>query len=165
MIIREVITKDAEKLAILMQQVDHNSQYMLWEAGERNIPTENQIKMIEGIKNKDNSTILVAEAEKELIGYMFILGGGARRQRHTAYIVVGILEEHRGKGIGTRLFSEMNEWASDNNIHRLELTVVIDNKAGVALYKKMGFEIEGIKKDSLLINDRFYDEYYMVKIL
>lgn len=165
MIIREVITGDAEKLATLMQQVDHSSQYMLWEAGERNIPAENQIKMIEGIKNKDNSTILIAEAEKELIGYMFILGGGARRQRHTAYIVVGILEEHRGQGIGTRLFSEMNEWASDNNIHRLELTVVIDNKAGVALYKKMGFEIEGIKKDSLLINDKFYDEYYMAKIL
>jgi RimJ/RimL family protein N-acetyltransferase len=165
LIIRSATTDDAAQLTTLMQQVDQSSQYMLWEAGERNIPAENQLKMIDGIQRKDNSTILVAEAGEELIGYMFILGGNARRQRHTAYIVVGILEAHRGKGIGTRLFSEMNEWASNNNIHRLELTVVIDNKAGVALYKKMGFEIEGIKKDSLLINDKFYDEYYMAKIL
>lgn len=165
MIIREVTTKDAEKLTILMQQVDQSSQYMLWETGERNIPPENQIKMIEGIKKKDNSTILVVEAENELIGYMFILGGNARRQKHTAYIVVGILQDYRGIGVGTRLFNYMDEWAVNNNIHRLELTVVIDNIAGVALYKKMGFETEGIKKDSLLINDKFYDEYYMAKIL
>ncbi len=165
MIVRNAITDDSAQLTTLMQQVDQSSQYMLWEAGERKIPPENQLKMIEGIKKKDNSTILVAEAEKELIGYMFILGGGARRQRHTAYIVVGVLEEYRGRGIGTKLFNEMDKWASNKNIHRLELTVVIDNTAGVVLYKKMGFEIEGIKKDSLLINDEFLDEYYMTKIL
>ncbi|OAO80482.1 hypothetical protein A0O32_1432 [Anoxybacillus flavithermus] len=39
------------------------------------------------------------------------------------------------------------------------------NQAGIALYKKMGFEIEGIKKHSLLVNGRFMDEYYMAKIL
>lgn len=165
MIIRSATKDDAAQLTALMQQLDKSSQYMLWEAEERDLQPENQFKMIEGIREKENSALLVAETKDELIGYLFILGGGAKRQRHTAYIVIGILEEYRGKGIGTRLFSEMNEWASYNNIHRLELTVVIDNKAGVALYKKMGFEIEGIKKDSLLINDKFYDEYYMAKIL
>ena len=42
---------------------------------------------------------------------------------------------------------------------------MVDNHAGIALYKKMGFEIEGVKKDSLLINDQYVDEYYMSKIL
>ena len=28
----------------------------------------------------------------------------------------------------------------------------------------MGFEVEGIKKNSIIIDDRFVDEYYMAKI-
>ncbi|MED1939342.1 GNAT family N-acetyltransferase, partial [Cytobacillus firmus] len=33
----------------------------------------------------------------------------------------------------------------------LELTTVIHNQAGVTLYKKAGFQIEGTKKHSLMI--------------
>lgn len=48
---------------------------------------------------------------------------------------------------------------------RLELTVVTENRAAVALYKKDGFLIEGVKKHSLMIDGKAFDEYYMVKIL
>jgi len=57
------------------------------------------------------------------------------------------------------------EWAQGNNIKRLELTVMKHNQAGIALYKKHGFEIEGIKKSSMLVNGSYVDEYYMAKIL
>lgn len=39
MIVREIRTSDAKKLANLTQQVKGNSLYMLWEAGERKIQT------------------------------------------------------------------------------------------------------------------------------
>jgi len=45
------------------------------------------------------------------------------------------------------------------------LTVVTQNKAGLSLYKKMGFEIEGTKRDSLFIDGKYVDEYYMSKLL
>ncbi|MFJ7744700.1 hypothetical protein [Peribacillus sp. NPDC097295] len=38
-------------------------------------------------------------------------------------------------------------------------------EAGVALYKKVGFEIEGTKRNSLVIHGKSYNEYYMAKIL
>ena len=63
------------------------------------------------------------------------------------------------------LFKELEQWASNHNIHRLELTVVARNEAGLALYKKIGFEIEGTKKHSLFIEDEFVDEFYMAKLL
>jgi RimJ/RimL family protein N-acetyltransferase len=50
-------------------------------------------------------------------------------------------------------------------IHRLELTVVTENQAGLQLYKKMGFEIEGTKRQSLYIDGKFVDEYYMSKLV
>jgi RimJ/RimL family protein N-acetyltransferase len=34
-----------------------------------------------------------------------------------------------------------------------------------SLYQKMGFQVEGIKKDSLLVDGVYVDEYYMGKIL
>lgn len=165
MIVREVKTADAENLAILIEQVDRSAQYMLWEEGERNLQPDNQQEMIESMKNKDNSTILVAEDGNRLVGYLLVIGGTARRNRHSCYIVIGILKDCRGKGVGTLLFEELERWAFKHNLHRIELTVVTRNEAGLYLYKKMGFEIEGTKKDSLFINGEYVDEYYMSKLL
>jgi RimJ/RimL family protein N-acetyltransferase len=39
------------------------------------------------------------------------------------------------------------------------------NEAALALYRKMGFEIEGKKRHSLLINNTYVDEYWMAKLL
>ncbi|MDQ0351357.1 RimJ/RimL family protein N-acetyltransferase [Alkalibacillus filiformis] len=163
--IREVHVSDAEKLSTLIQQVDETSEYMLWEPGERNISGDQQEKMIDSFLEKANSTILVAEFEGQLVGYLLAMGGNARRNSHSAYVVLGVLQGYRGHGIGTRLFSELERWATESDIHRLELTTVVRNEAGVSLYKKMGFEIEGTKRDSLFIGGEFVDEYYMSKIL
>ncbi|UJL46145.1 GNAT family N-acetyltransferase [Virgibacillus sp. NKC19-16] len=166
MITREIDTSDSEKFAQLTSQVEASSEYMLWEAGERNIPPEQQEKMIERIGESENSTIFVAENDNnELVGYLLVIGGNAKRNKHAAYIVIGISKDYRGQGIGKRLFKDLEQWASNHNIHRLELTVVTRNEAGVSLYKKIGFEIEGTKRHSLFIDGEFVDEYYMSKLL
>lgn len=117
------------------------------------------------MNKESNSTVLVAEQAGKLVGYLAVIGGDTRRTKHSAYLVIGILEEYTGRGIGTNLFQRLEEWARAHNILRLELTVVIQNEAGVSLYKKMGFEIEGIKRNSLLINDKLFDQYFMSKLL
>jgi RimJ/RimL family protein N-acetyltransferase len=166
LIIREIKSSDAEKFSTLTPQVEAESEYMLWEAGERNVQVEQQLKMIEGIEQKENSTILVAEKDnKNLVGFLMAVGGNAKRIKHSAYIVMGILNEYRGKGIGTKLIEELERWAFNHNIHRLELTVVTCNEAALSLYRKMGFVIEGTKKNSLCIDGKFVDEYDMSKLL
>lgn len=40
-----------------------------------------------------------------------------------------------------------------------------NNEAGIALYKKMGFDIEGIKRNSLYVDGQYINEYYMSKLL
>ena len=163
--IRDANPSDAIKLAELIQQVDSTADFMLWEPGERKIQPENQQKMIERFQKTNNSTILVAEYDDQLIGYLFAIGGNASRNKNTAYLVIGIHEQSRGKGVGTQLFKGIDQWAMRNKLHRLELTVVTKNSAGLSLYKKVGFEIEGTKRDSLFINGEYVDEYYMSKIL
>lgn len=165
MVIREINVSDAAKFQYLTSEVEGNSEYMLWELDERKIDIDKQIEKINEISTSKNSTIMVAEYNNKLCGYILALGGSARRNKHSAYLVVGVTKKERGKGIGSRLFEALEIWAKENKIHRLELTVVTENKHGVALYKKQGFVIEGVKKDSLLINGKFVDEYYMAKII
>ncbi|MNE70594.1 putative acetyltransferase YhhY [compost metagenome] len=78
--------------------------------------------------------------------------------------MIGILKDFTGKGIGSELFNAMEQWRLSTNIMRVELTVMTNNEFGIKLYKKMGFEIEGIKKNSMIVDDGFVDEYYMAKI-
>ena len=63
------------------------------------------------------------------------------------------------------MFKMLDEWALSNEITRLELTVAAENINAVNLYTKMGFIKEGIKKNSLIIDGKYMDEFYMSKIL
>lgn len=163
--IRHIEMEDAQSFARLLLQVDEESEFMLFEGGERTMDVSSAEARIKTVKSENNSTIIVAEDQGKLVGYLMAMGGQARRNRHSAYLVVGLLKDYRGQGLGTRMFQKLEEWSREKNIHRLELTVISKNKAGVALYKKMGFEMEGVKKDSLYINGEYVDEYYMGKLL
>lgn len=67
-------------------------------------------------------------------------------------------------GVGGQLLQAVLAWANHEAIKRIELTVVSENEAALALYKKIGFEVEGVKRRSLLMDGEYYDEYYMGKL-
>jgi RimJ/RimL family protein N-acetyltransferase len=165
MIIRQIQIEDAAAFASVIQAVEIESEFMLYEPYERRVSPEIQEKMIRTLTAGENSNIFVAENQGELVGYLIAIGGTARRTSHSANIVIGIREKFCGQGIGTRLFEELENWARQRNLHRLELSVISTNTAGLALYKKMGFEVEGTKKHSLLVNGEYIDQYCLCKIL
>jgi RimJ/RimL family protein N-acetyltransferase len=121
--------------------------------------------MLKEIIVNKSSLLLVVEEGEELIGYLMAAGRNIKRIAHVVSISLGILQTHVGKGMGTRLFDELEKWARQNGKHRLELTVMENNTAGLALYKKMGFEVEGIKSRSLYVNGEYIDDIYMSKLI
>lgn len=165
MIIREIKEIDAEEFFNLCKKLDEETQFMILEPGERITTVGEQLNQIKSVLSKDNQTILVAENNGQLIGYIGVYGGRYKRNKHSVYIVIGILQNFTWQGIGTSLFLELEKWAHQKKVRRLELTVMVHNEAAIALYKKMGFEIEGTKRHSLFINGSYVDEYYMSKLL
>lgn len=163
--IRTINEGDAENFLALRRQLDRESKFMMLEPGERKTTLEEQVQYIQRLLSDDRQAILLAEVNGELIGYLSVSGEHFARNKHTAYIVIGILEQFTGKGIGTALFERMESWARERGMHRLELTVMAHNERGVGLYKKMGFEIEGTKRDSLRVDGCYVDEYYMSKLI
>lgn len=163
--IRNIEPEDAERLLAMQCQLDLETTYMMLEPGERDNSKEKlKSRLKEAISY--GSIILVAETnEKEIIGFIWAERGIPKRIRHSAYIVAGIREGYRGRGIGSSLFEELEKQAREKAITRLELTVIKENTAALNLYQKMGYRIEGEKPESLYTEGRYLDEYYMGKLI
>lgn len=161
--IRKCEINDANNMLKMLLELDKETEYMLFEADER--PNDiNRVKaMINQSINGDN-LLLIATEDDNIIGFLSAQRGIIRKIKHTAYIVVGIREKFRGKGIGKKLFCQLDLWAKENNISRLELTVMCPNSIAKQLYEKNGFEVEGTKRNSIFMNGKYIDEYYMSKI-
>lgn len=164
-IIRQIKEEEAEEFLNLCKKIDAETEFMMFDPGERPTTIEELKDEIKDMLSRDNQTIFIAEKDGQLIGYLTAYGGRYKRNRHNAYIITGILQSFTYQGIGTRLFEELDGWAKKNKIIRLELTVMANNDAAIALYRKMGFEIEGRKKHSIFINGSYLDEYCMAKLL
>ena len=55
----------------------------------------------------DNSVVTLAEADGRLIGYAEARGGRVRRSAATAHVVIGVLAEASGRGVGSGLVDEL----------------------------------------------------------
>ncbi|OFI49320.1 hypothetical protein BG261_01690 [Floricoccus tropicus] len=154
---------EADKLFQLMSTLDKETNYMLYQPEERKYDRKKLETFIQN--TSENGLILVAEEDSEYNGYIFAQVTPLTKIKHSAYLVIGVLSDHAGQGLGSELLAQVIDWARVSGIHRLELTVVTENSAAIGLYKKFGFIQEGVKKDSLLVNGRYYDEFYMARIL
>ena len=162
--IREIRTRDTETFLNLKQHLDKETHFMMLEPDERKTSVDEQRQDIEQVIATPNHAIFVAEVEGGLIGYIRATGGAYNRNRHCATIVVGIMQAFTGLGLGKRLFAHVDEWAQENQLQRLELTVMVSNHAALAVYHRVGFEIEGFRRQALLVDSKYVDEYYMAKV-
>ncbi len=167
MIFKEVCIEEVGCLWDLLNALDIETNYMMYEPKEREqctniqeLSADIQSNVIHG-----NDFLQVASENNKMVGYIRGERGKFRRNFHTAYIVVGVLKEYSGRGIGMALLENLGKWASAHGIRRLELTVECRNHAARHLYEKSGFKIEGIREKSMLVEGNFVDEYYMAKIL
>ncbi|VXC52747.1 RimJ/RimL family protein N-acetyltransferase [Bacillus mycoides] len=163
--IREIRVEDATSFLQLNKQLDEETKFMLYELGERKTTVEQQEKMVHRFIENEYATIFVAVEEERIVGFILVNGNNFQRKRHVAGIVIGILQEYSGRGIGTSLFKEVEKWARLHDVWRLELTVMAHNTRAQALYSKIGFEQEGVKKSALIIDGKGIDEYEMAKLL
>jgi len=65
---------------------------------------------------------------------------------------MGLLPQFRGRGIGTNLIRSVLATSRTVGLHRVELTVRENNESAIGLYKKVGFEIEGLQRDAVRID-------------
>jgi RimJ/RimL family protein N-acetyltransferase len=162
--IREIQIEDAKNLLNLLKKLDAETTFLLYEKDERKRTIEQQRKNIQEQLERGVLTF-VLEDNKKLVGYVFGNIFTANRKKHCMNLAIAILQEYTGKGYGTKLMNTIEEYAINNGITRLELEVSKKNKIAISLYQKIGFEVEGVKRNAFLVNGNFEDEILMAKII
>ena len=163
MVIRKIEITDADAFWEMQLALDKETSFMNYEPNERIKSNKINNLIKNALEGKD--LFLVVEVDNRIIGFISAQRGGSNRTKHSAYIAVGIRKDFQGRGIGTELFARLDLWARDNNITRLELMVVCSNSIAKHLYEKSGFVIEGIRRNAMVVDGEYVDEYYMAKLL
>jgi len=81
--------------------------------------------------------------------------------RHGGVLGIGVLPEWRGRGVGGALIGRALEASRAFPLARVELAVRADNARAIALYRKVGFAIEGRRLRAMLIDGIYYDDIMM----
>jgi RimJ/RimL family protein N-acetyltransferase len=83
---------------------------------------------------------------------------------HSGVLGIGVLSEHRGKGVGGALLNATLQAARAQDIRRVELTVRVDNERAKRLYEACGFVVEGVCRRHMLVDGEFHDSYLMAHL-
>ena len=134
--------------------------------GEFEFTVEEEEKLLRELVDSENSTFFVAEVDGEIIGVLNCFGGKRKATRHRAEIGISIAKGWRGQGIGNALMAAVIDWARKTKVLvRIELSVFARNKAGIHLYEKHGFQIEGTHPKAFFRNGKHLDSYTMALLL
>ncbi len=135
-------------------------------AGTLQLPYSSPALWRERLAAADAPVQLVACDGRVIVGNIGLhTNARTPRRKHAASIGMGVITPHQRKGVGSQLLAAVIDLA-DNwyGITRLELSVFTDNDAGVALYQKFGFAIEGTLRAFALRAGAYVDTYTMARL-
>jgi RimJ/RimL family protein N-acetyltransferase len=97
----------------------------------------------------------VALVDETVVGWCDITSLHRPVFAHSGVLGMGVVAEYRGHGIGKALIRATLDRAKSIGLTRVELTVREPNKRAFALYEKMGFVVEGVKKNAVRVDGRY----------
>ena len=162
-IIRTIEAADAKSFIQLQEDIFSETEFMY------NIPNELELTVQQLRKDQNywkklkNRTILLCIVEGAFAGYAIIHGYKHSKVKHAASVHLAVKAEYQRQGIGQTLMEEVENWSKEREITRLKLSVMTHNNHAVQLFEKMGYQHEGKRNHSVMINNSFFDEYIMSK--
>ncbi|MDX8046256.1 GNAT family N-acetyltransferase [Gracilibacillus sp. S3-1-1] len=162
--IRSATENDANTLSKVRIQIDGETEYMDREKGEAYIDELSFKQIIKEDTEAAHNLFLVCETNGNIVGFSRCEGSLLRRMAHKVEFGVCVLKDFWGYSIGTHLLKETISWADTNQIKKITLNVLETNEKAVTLYKKYGFEKEGVlKKDKLLSDGNYYNTLLLAR--
>lgn len=164
-IIREADIEDAKNVIEYIKIVSDETDFLISDSSERNFTVRKEKEFLQNIQSSILEKIFLFEIENKIVGMCSIEGINKIRIKHRVDLAITVLKNYWGNKIGEKLIDYAIEYCKSNCIKKIELTVRIDNKRALKLYKKFGFEIEGEIKNFIYLNGNYYNCYYMGLLL
>lgn len=158
--IRQIREEDIGSFRSAVDVVARERQYLyLTEAP----PIEEVQAMVRGVLAKGTPLIVLLDGG-DVVGWCNIFSLQRAVQAHVGIVAMGLSPEWRDRGWGTRLMQTALADADAFGFTRIELTVLSSNARAAALYRKLGFIEEGIKRQSVRIGETYFDEIMMARL-
>ncbi|WP_247008265.1 GNAT family N-acetyltransferase [Halorientalis litorea] len=109
----------------------------------------------------ESRVFFVATVEDEVVGWVHLDVPEIDKLEHTAELTVGIVEEYRGHGIGSRLLERGLEWAADAGLSKVYNSFPATNEAAIEFFEDHGGDIEAVRSDHYRIDGDPVDEVMM----
>lgn len=113
---------------------------------------------------ESQATHFVAVSGNEVVGWCDVLRQFAHAKQHAGTLGMAVAANHRGRGIGRALIEATIAHASDAGLTRIELTVHSENLVAQALYRSVGFRVEGIQVRAWRISGQHFDVLSMARL-
>lgn len=107
----------------------------------------------------------VATVRNDVVGWVHINAPELEKLSHTAELTVGVIDEYRNHGIGTKLLDRGVDWALDHDYEKLYNSVPSTNEDAIGFLEHHAWEIEATRKNHYKIDDEYTDEVMMAKFL
>lgn len=95
--------------------------------------------------------------DDQLIAYSFLTKFEKFTKKHNCILGIVISSKWQKKGFGIKICRTMIKTAWLKNYKKIWLTVFSDNLTAIKLYKKLGFEVEGVFINDELIKSKNID--------
>lgn len=109
---------------------------------------------------------LVAEVDGQVIASAGLNPvGPSLRRRHAMHLGISVSVPWQGRGVGSALMAALCDYA-DNwaGVLRIELGVYVDNERAQALYRRFGFEAEGVQRAHAMRDGQLVDTLMMARL-
>ena len=108
---------------------------------------------------------IVAVADGRVVGHLGVSRETHPVARHVASLGMAVAKRWRGRGVGSALMSEVVRWGRWAGVEKLSLSVYPHNDAALSLYRKFGFEEEGVLRGHSKKSYGYEDEVVMARWL
>lgn len=165
-IYRRAQESDAGKIVDFYNFVGGETSYLSFEKDEYPMNVKEQEEEIRSLEGKKASIMLLAMDGEEIAGIATIHSSAKIKARHDGELGIVVAKKYQGQGIGTELIRQLIDWAKGNGVTtRISLDTRADNVKAVELYMKFGFVVEGYRRNSTLLDGKYYDLYVMGMML
>jgi len=88
--------------------------------------------------------VVAVDEVQSIVGYAGVFAPGAAE---ADILTVGVVPEHRGKGVAKALMALITDWAKVQGSTAMMLEVKVDNPEAIGLYESLGYTKLNIRKD------------------
>jgi RimJ/RimL family protein N-acetyltransferase len=145
--IRELRRKDTKGLTEFFRRLSPEI-FVFWNRlgfSVRELMRNNMAEIICALEPRKERGFICLDNNKKVIGYSHLRFFPEKKtKRQSASLGIVVLEEFQNRGIGTKMMRYMHSWAKQKGITKIWLHVYTKNKKAIRLYKKLGYQIEGV---------------------